>query len=105
MECLRQMHPGTRAEDAKDTKASGFGTKCLTPGWFSYYKHSRNGSRKPLSSILTEEPSAGISAEEVAGNMGWLTWADVFKVVLRAVLADLSYLSASSAAPRASPAA
>jgi len=43
---------------------------------------------RPLRTILADAPAARISAEQVAANMGWLTWVDVFKTVLRAVIMD-----------------
>jgi len=43
-------------------------------------------SVSPLREVLKDIP--GVDAKHVAGNMGWLTWADVFKAVLRAVIAS-----------------
>jgi hypothetical protein len=36
--------------------------------------------------LLEDVP--GADPARVASNMGWLTWADLLKVVLRAVIAD-----------------
>lgn len=52
--------------------------------WFNYYKNGRNGSLKPLSTVLN-----GISYESVsllANNMGWLTWADLYKIIMRSMV-------------------
>jgi hypothetical protein len=88
MEVLSQMHPRASAEEARKAKASGFGAKWLTSWWFSYYKYGRNGSRSPLSTILEDTLAVGIDGKQIAENMGWLTWADVFKTVLRAAIMD-----------------
>lgn len=52
--------------------------------WFNYYKRGRNKSLKPLTDSL-----AGVnydSVKSVADNMGWLTWADLFKIVMRGMI-------------------
>ena len=84
---MNQMRP-KNVKKPKEAKGSGFGAKWQTSWWFAYYNYGRNGSLRPLRTILTDAPAAGISAEKVAANMGWLTWADVFKTVLRAVIMD-----------------
>jgi len=38
-----------------------------------------------LTEVFKDIPGANIAS--IARNMGWLTWADVYKVVLRAVIA------------------
>ena len=88
MDKMNQMRPKKTADKPKDAKGSGFGAKWQTSWWFAYYKHGRNGSLRPLKTILADAPAAGISAEQVAANMGWLTWVDVFKTVLRVVIMD-----------------
>ena len=53
---------------------------------FTYYKNGRNNSLRPLTKALD-----GIDAppaETVAKNMGWLTWADLFKCTMRAALTN-----------------
>jgi len=44
------------------------------------------GSVSPLREVLKD--ISGVDAKAVARNMGWLTWSDVFKAVLRAVIAS-----------------
>ncbi len=64
----------------------GFYDKWKSAWLFNYYKRGRNKSLKPLREILT-----GIkveSFEAVAKNMGWLTWSDLYKNILRGVLMD-----------------
>lgn len=84
-ECLAQLNPGASLEEAEG-KASGFGDKWLTSYWFRRYKYGRRGSLKPLRELLSKENLDEKQAEQVAARMGWLTWADVFKVVLRSVI-------------------
>jgi hypothetical protein len=89
IEKLRGMRPGASLEDARKAKASGFGSKWLTAFWFARYKFGWKGSLAPLKNVLADSPAIeGAGAEQIAHNMGWLTWADVFKAVLRAVVAD-----------------
>jgi hypothetical protein len=55
--------------------------------WFNYYKLGRNKSLKPLRDILNGiqyEPN--YSVESVAHNMGWLTWSDIYKSILRGMI-------------------
>jgi hypothetical protein len=86
-DCLAQLNPGASLDEAKG-KASGFGGKWLTSYWFSRYKYGHRGSLKPLSELLMENALNADQVAQVAKRMGWLTWADVFKVVLRAVIAE-----------------
>ena len=83
--CLAQLNPGVSLEDAKG-KASGFGGKWLTSYWFSRYKYGHRRSLKPLRDLLSKAELDAGQAPQVADRMAWLTWADVFKVVLRAVI-------------------
>lgn len=82
-EILRRLKPGASLADAKETKRGGFASKWLTAYWFSRYKGG--ASVTPLKEILTDMPTA--DARMMARNMGWLTWSDVYKVVLRAAIA------------------
>jgi hypothetical protein len=52
--------------------------------WYNYYKNGRNKSLKPLKEAL--EGVKYNSLESVANNMGWLTWADLFKIVMRGMI-------------------
>jgi len=84
-DCLAQLSPRVKLERA-GKKASGFGGKWLTSYWYSRYKYGHRGSLKPLRELLSEEGLNTGQVAQVADRMGWLTWADVFKVVLRAVI-------------------
>jgi hypothetical protein len=48
--------------------------------------HGRGGSLKPLRELLLNEGLDANQVSQVAARMGWLTWADVFKVILRSVI-------------------
>jgi hypothetical protein len=63
--------------------AKGFHDKWKSAWLFSYYKYGRNNSLKPLKDELK-----GIAedVEQVAKNMGWLTWIDLFKDLLRGMI-------------------
>jgi hypothetical protein len=86
-DCLAQLSPGASVDKEK-AKASGFGGKWLTSYWFSRYKYGHRGTLQPLRDLLLEEELNTNQVVQVAKRMGWLTWADVFKVVLRAVIAE-----------------
>ena len=61
--------------------ASGFHDKWKTAWWFDYYKNGRNNSKKPLREILKDLENIP-DIETISSNMGWLTWADLFKTTL-----------------------
>jgi hypothetical protein len=82
---LRSLHPHARREEATNARGSGFGSKWLTAYWFDQYKSTRRGL--PLIREIIEG-LPGADPARVMRNMGWLTWSDVFKVVLQAVIAD-----------------
>jgi hypothetical protein len=84
-DCLAQLNSGASLDQAMG-KASGFGGKWLTSYWFSRYKYGHRGSLTPLRKVLLEEGFNSNQAPEVANRMGWPTWTEVFKIVLRAVI-------------------
>ena len=83
---LAQLKPGASLKEAGG-KASGFGGKWLTSYWFSRYKYGHRKSLNPLRELLLNEGLDANEAAQVADRMGWLTWPDVFKAVLRAAIA------------------
>jgi len=87
-DCLAQLNSGVSLAEAKG-KASGFGGKWLTAYWFSRYKYGHRRSLRPLRELLLNEGLDAAQTAQVAKRMGWLTWADVFKIVLRAVIPAL----------------
>ena len=63
---------------------NGFEDKWKSAWLFNYYKFGRNNSLSPLKKALE-----GIdipSVQSVSENMGWLTWSDLFKIVLRGMI-------------------
>ena len=64
--------------------SSGFHDKWKTAWWFNYYKKGRNGSLRPLRKVFHDLglDTERYSAERVSTNMGWLAWADLFKIAL-----------------------
>jgi hypothetical protein len=62
----------------------GFEDKWKSAWLFNYYKFGRNNSLSPLNKALE-----GINippVQSIAENMGWLTWGDLFKIVLRGII-------------------
>ena len=84
-EILRGLKPRASLSEAKQIPRGGFASKWLTAYWFSRYRGVR-GSVSPLRDVLKD--ISGADAKAVVRNMGWLTWSDVFKAVLRAVIAS-----------------
>lgn len=83
-EALRRLSPRAKLVSAERKKREGFGSKWKTAYWFSRYKGT-GGSVAPLKEVLKGD-IPGADAKAVARNMGWLTWADVYKALLRAVI-------------------
>jgi hypothetical protein len=75
-EILLGLKPRTRIKDAKNELRKGFAGKWITADTYNVYKQ---GSGK----------IQGVDVKAVADNIGWLTWTDVYKVVLRAVIASV----------------
>ena len=70
--------------DALSLKKNGLSDKWKSAWWFNYYKDGRNKSLKPLRECLNGIKIS--SVESVADNMGWLTWSDLYKSLLRGIL-------------------
>ena len=74
----------TKEKKSKENALNTSTEKWKSAWWFNYYKNGRNNSLKPLTSSLD-----GIeikSVQSVADNMGWLTWSDLYKTILRGLL-------------------
>jgi hypothetical protein len=84
-EILRGLRPGASQRNANRKPRGGFAGKWQTAYWFSRYRGVR-GSVSPLREAL--KGISGVDAKDVARKMGWLTWSDVFKAVLRGVIAS-----------------
>jgi hypothetical protein len=83
-ELLRALKPGASLDEAKKKSRGGFPSKWQTAYWYARYKSTR-GSTNSLGEVFKDIPVVDINS--IAKNMGWLTWADVYKAVLRAVIA------------------
>lgn len=62
----------------------GFKDKWKSAWLFDYYKFGRRNSLRPLKKALE-----GIDippVQSIADNMGWLTWSDLFKSILRGII-------------------
>ena len=91
-----QLTQGRPKTDAENPKLTGYQNKWKSAYWFSRYKHGSRGRMTPLCEILSKKndknksvlalPLTKEKVQQVADRMGWLTWADLFKVVLRAVV-------------------
>jgi hypothetical protein len=81
---VKKMYIKNSIQDAL-SQSSSYKDKWKTAWWYDYYKNGRNNSMRPLREILS-----GISVDDeeskintISKNMGWLTWADLFKITLR----------------------
>ena len=88
LEAVRRLHPGASLADATRPEESGFLGKWTTAFWFARYKYGSRGSLRPLQNLLIDAGFPQMPASDVAKRLGWLTWADVFKSVLRTVLSS-----------------
>ncbi len=61
-----------------------FSSKWKSAWWFSYYKNQR--SLKPLKDVLVDISIKDDEIIQLQQRMGWLTWASLFKIVLRATI-------------------
>ena len=65
--------------------SKGFDDKWKSAWLFKYYKYGRNKSYKPIQQALE-----GINnlppIQTITDNMGWLTWTDLFKDILRGMI-------------------
>ncbi|SCZ00636.1 hypothetical protein [Flavobacterium caeni] len=74
----------TREKKSKENALNKSPKKWKSAWWFKYYKYGRRKSLKPLTESLN-----GIkveSIEKVSENMGWLTWSDLYKNILRGLI-------------------
>ncbi len=83
---LRGLKPRPNPSNGQQKPRGGFAGKWQTADSFSLYKGMR-GNTGPLCEAL--KGLSGVDVNAVANNMGWLTWSDVFKAVLRATVESL----------------
>lgn len=87
---VKKMNVRNSKEEAS-SGSSSYQDKWKTAWWFDYYKKGRNNSMKPLKEILIglELDDENHKIGTISRNMGWLTWADLFKTTLRSALPKL----------------
>ena len=74
---------------ALSSSNKGFEDKWKSAWLFNYYKFGRNRSLRPLKEALEGiNISSGQSIKSIAENMGWLTWSDLFKTILRGMTTE-----------------
>jgi len=63
---------------------NGFDDKYKSAWLFKYYKFGKNKSLKPLEKALEGIKTPPV--DSIANNMGWLTWSDLYKNILRSLV-------------------
>jgi hypothetical protein len=94
-EILRGLNPGVSLAQATSSRRGGFASKWLTAYWFARYKGG--SSVTPLRNVCKDIPSADPTA--VSRNMGWLVWSEIYKIILRSVIAASMDRNGLDAAP------
>jgi hypothetical protein len=86
LEALRALNAGASLAQATNPDTTGFSGKWTTAYWFARYKYGSRGSLAPLQKLVADAGFPEMRARDMAKKMGWLTWGDVFKSVLRAAI-------------------
>ena len=83
---LEQLTERHSKQEAEDVSRTGYHNKWKSAWWYRRYKKGSGGHMTPLADALAADPKVVASGgvQQVADRMGWLTWADLFKTVLRA---------------------
>jgi hypothetical protein len=80
-----------KIEIAQDPKPGNFKDKWKSAYWFSRYKlGGSGGSLSPLRDILEGVDNVE-PLETIAKRMGWLTWSDLYKSVLRGLVSSTGF--------------
>lgn len=82
---VEKMNQRRPKSEVMEKSPGGYNEKWRSAWLFSYYKNGRANSLKPLQEAL-EGIADESSIPSIAKNMGWLTWADLFKCTLRATI-------------------
>ena len=78
------LYQGKSKAEVLSLKQKGFKTKYKSAWLYKYYKFGRNNSMKPLKKALEGIDTPPV--QTVADNMGWLTWSDLYKSILKEVI-------------------
>ena len=71
-------------EDVLTPRKRGLKDKWKSAWFYNHYKHGDESGHRSLREALEGIDSP--PEQVVADNMGWLTWADLFKTTLRATV-------------------
>ncbi|MHC4166310.1 MAG: hypothetical protein ACYSWQ_05080 [Planctomycetota bacterium] len=82
---LEKMNQRRPKSEAMGKSPGGYNEKWRSAWLFRYYKNGRANSLRPLEEVLKGVVDKSV-VPAVAANMGWLTWADLFKCTLRATI-------------------
>ena len=82
---LEKMNQRMPKVEVMKKSSGGYNDKWKSAWLFSYYKKGWASSLKPLEKAL-EGVAEKSNIPKIAANMGWLTWADLFKCTLRATI-------------------
>ncbi len=85
-EILLGLKPRKSVKDQNSKARGGFAGKWMTADSFKNYTQGSRSGVNPLDAIF--EGIAGADVKSIANSMGWLTWSDVYKIVLRGVIAS-----------------
>lgn len=61
-------------------------SKWKSAWWFNRYKNGWRGNLSPLKEALAGIDLRSGTIDSVSKNMGWLTWADLFKITMRGLI-------------------
>ena len=79
-----KLHRQGKESEVKQSKSSGFHDKWKSAWLFKHYKCAKNPGTSPLAKAL--EGMDIPPMKSIVDNMGWLTWGDLFKSILRGVV-------------------
>jgi hypothetical protein len=82
---VEKMNQRRSKAKVMEKSPGGYNEKWRSAWLYSYYKKGRARSLKPLEDALNGVAEKSL-IPEIARNMGWLTWADLFKCTLRAAI-------------------
>lgn len=83
---LEKLTKRKNKSEALAAVRKGFEDKWKSAWLFNYYKYGRNNSLSPLRKALEGINTPPI--QSIADNMGWLTWSDLFKSILRGMVSE-----------------